>query len=116
MKDGVTCTCGVKIENVYVLKSDILDKTINIGSECLNNFKIDQEILNNAFVKRCVLCQNLNIGKNRQICNDCKERDKCIKCKSNIPKHPFKMCNFCKFNQTFQTFFPTMKKESNFYI
>ena len=37
--------------------------------------------------------------KNRQICNDCKERDKCIKCKSNIPKHPFKTCNFCKFNQ-----------------
>jgi hypothetical protein len=99
IKDGVTCTCGVKIENVYVLKSDILDKTINIGSECLNNFKKDQEILNNAFVKRCVLCQNLNIGKNRQICNDCKERDKCIKCKSNIPKHPFKMCNFCKFKQ-----------------
>ena len=98
-KDGFTCTCGVKIQNIYVLKSDILDKLITIGSECLHNFEKDQEILNNAFVKRCVLCQNLNIGKNRNICNDCKQRDKCIKCKSNIPKHPFKMCNFCKFKQ-----------------
>ena len=76
-----------------------MNKSIIIGSECLNNFENDQDILKNAFVKRCVLCQNLNIGKNRQICNDCKERDKCIKCKSNIPKHPFKMCNFCKFKQ-----------------
>ncbi len=25
IKDGVTCTCGVKILNVYVLKPDILD-------------------------------------------------------------------------------------------
>ena len=39
------------------------------------------------------------MGKNRNICNDCKQRDKCIKCKLHIPKHPFKMCNFCKFNQ-----------------
>ena len=98
-KDGITCTCGVKIEKVYVLKSDILDKTITIGSECLHNFEKDQEVLNNTFVKKCVLCQNLNIGKNRNICNDCKERDKCTKCKLHIPKHPFKICNFCKFNQ-----------------
>ena len=42
---------------------------------------------------------NLNIGKNRNICNDCKKRDKCIKCKLHIPKHPFKMCNFCTFKQ-----------------
>ena len=99
-KDNITCTCGVKLQKIYILKSDKLNKEITIGSECLNNFEKDQEILNNTFVKKCVLCQNLNIGKNRNICNDCKQRDKCIKCKSNIPKHPFKMCNFCKFNQT----------------
>ena len=98
-KDNITCTCGVKIFKVYILRSDILEKNITIGSECLFNFEKDQEVLNNAFVKRCVLCQNLNIWKNSQICNDCKQRDKCIKCKSNIPKHPFKMCNFCKFKQ-----------------
>ena len=93
IKDGVTCTCGVKILKIYILKSNILDNKITIGSECLHNFEKDQEVLNNVFVKKCVLCQNLNIGKNRQICNDCKERDKCIKCKSNIPKYPFKICN-----------------------
>ena len=37
--------------------------------------------------------------KYRNICNDCKEKDKCTKCKLHIPKHPFKICNFCKFNQ-----------------
>jgi len=93
------CTCDVKIQNVYVLRSEILDKEILMGYECLNNFEKDQEILKNAFVKRCLLCCNLNIGKNRQICEDCKKKEKCIKCKSNIPKSPFKICNFCKFNQ-----------------
>lgn len=97
--DTAKCTCGVKIQKIHVLKSDILDKSISIGSECLHNFEKDQEVLNNTFVKKCVLCQNLNMGKNRNICNDCKERDKCTKCKLHIPKHPFKICNFCKFNQ-----------------
>jgi hypothetical protein len=48
----------VKILKIYVLKSDILDKTITIGSECLFNFEKDQEVLNN-----------------KQVCNDCKQRD-----------------------------------------
>ena len=37
--------------------------------------------------------------KNRSICNDCKQRDKCIKCKSFIPKKLFKICNLCTFKQ-----------------
>ena len=98
-KESITCTCGIKILNIYVLRSDILNKEIIIGSECLNNFEKDQDILNNTFVKKCLLCQNLNMGKNRSICNDCKKRDKCIKCKSFVPKKPFKMCNFCTFKQ-----------------
>lgn len=98
-RDCTRCVCDVKITNVYVLRSDILDKEIIIGSECLNNFKNDCKILKNAFFKRCLLCHNLNIGKNRQLCNECKIKDKCIKCKLQIPKPPFKICNFCKFNQ-----------------
>ncbi len=98
-KDCTRCTCGIKILKVYVLKSDILNKDIIIGSECLSNFENDEDILKNAFVKKCALCHNLNIEKNRQLCNECKERDKCSKCKLNIPKQPFKVCNFCKFNQ-----------------
>ena len=84
---------------VYVLRSDILDKEIIIGSECLNNFKNDRKVLKNAIFKRCLLCHNLNIGKNRQLCNECKIKEKCKECKSHIPKPPFKVCNFCKFYQ-----------------
>jgi hypothetical protein len=47
---------------VYVLRSDILNKDIIIGSECLSNFENDEDILKNAFVKKCLLCDNLNIG------------------------------------------------------
>ena len=50
-RDCTRCVCDVKITNVYVLRSDILDKEINIGSECLNNFINDQKVLKNAFVK-----------------------------------------------------------------
>ena len=89
----------MKILNTYILRSDILNKEIIIGSECLNNFEKDQDILNNTFVKKCLLCQNLNMGKNISICNDCKKRDKCTKCKLFVPKQPFKMCNFCTFKQ-----------------
>ena len=97
--DTTKCTCEVKILNVHVLRSDILDKEIIIGSECLSNFEKDQKILKNAFVKKCVLCQNLNMGKNRNICNDCKQKNKCTKCKLHVPKHPFKTCTFCTFKQ-----------------
>ncbi len=97
--DTIKCTCEVKIKKVNILRSDILDKEIIIGSECLSNFDDDQDILKNALVKKCLLCQNLNIGKNRQICNECKQRDKCTKCKNFIPKNPFKMCTFCTFKQ-----------------
>ena len=54
-KDNITCTCGVRISNVYVLKSDKLDKEITIGSECLNNLEKDQETLNNTFLKKQIL-------------------------------------------------------------
>ena len=51
--------------NVNYLRSDILDKEIIIGSECLNNFLIDDEndFLKNTFNKKCSLCYNINIGK-----------------------------------------------------
>ena len=97
--NSIKCVCGIKILKAYILNSKILNKCIIIGSECLSNFEKDQKVLKNTFVKQCVLCQNLNMGKNRNICNDCKQRDKCIKCKLHIPKHPFKMCNFCTFKQ-----------------
>ena len=97
--NSIKCVCGIKILKAYILNSKILNKCIIIGSECLSNFEKDQKVLKNTFVKQCVLCQNLNMGKNRTICNDCKQRDKCIKCKLHIPKHPFKMCNFCTFKQ-----------------
>jgi len=86
---SIKCVCGIKILKAYILNSKILNKCIIIGSECLSNFEKDQKILKNTFVKQCVLCQNLNMGKNRTICNDCKQRDKCTKCKLHIPKHPF---------------------------
>lgn len=97
--NSIKCVCGIKILKAYILNSKILNKCIIIGSECLSNFEKDQKILKNTFVKQCVLCQNLNMGKNRNICNDCKQRDKCTKCKLHTPKHPFKMCNFCTFKQ-----------------
>ncbi len=56
----------------------------------LKNFINDQDVLKNTFVKKCVLCNNLNIVKNRQICNECKERDKCTEYKIHIPKPPLK--------------------------
>ena len=94
--DATKCTCEVKIKNVNVLRSDILDKEIIIGSECLHNFDKDQEILNYTFVKKCVLCQNLNMGKNRRICNECKQRDKCTKCKSFKPRNLLKCVIFVR--------------------
>ena len=99
--DTIKCTCEVKIKKVNILRSDILDKEIIIGSECLNNFLIDDEndFLKNTFNKKCSLCYNINIGKNHQICNDCQKRKKCTKCKMHIPKLPFKICTFCTFNQ-----------------
>ncbi len=30
IKDVVTCACGVRISNVYVLKSDKFDKEMNV--------------------------------------------------------------------------------------
>ena len=98
-KDSITCTCGIKLLNTYILRSDILNKEMIIGSECLNNFEKDQDILNNTFVKKCLLCQNLNMGKNRSICNDCKKWDKCIKCKCFIPKKLLKCVIFVHLNK-----------------
>ena len=98
-KHDIKCVCGVKILKAYILNSKILNKCIIIGSECLSNFEKDQKLLKNAFVKRCIVCHNLNIGKNRQLCNECKIKEKCIKCKLHIPKPPFIVCNFCKFKQ-----------------
>jgi hypothetical protein len=104
-RDCTRCVCDVKITKAYVLKSYILDKEILIGSECLKNFINDQKVLKNAFLKRCLLCHNLNIGKNRQLCNECKIKEKCIKCKLQIPKPPFIICNFCKtYTPTFENF------------
>jgi len=97
--DCTKCVCGVKILKAYILNSKILNKCIIIGSECLSNFEKDQKVLKNAFVKRCVLCYNLNIGKNRQLCNECKSKEKCKECNIHIPKQTFKVCNFCKFKQ-----------------
>ncbi len=47
-----------------------------IVSECLSIFENDEDILKNAFVKKCVLCDNLNIGKNRQFVKNVKKEIK----------------------------------------
>jgi len=44
-KSIIKCTCEVEIIKVHILRSDILDKEIIIGSECLSNFEKDQKIL-----------------------------------------------------------------------
>ncbi len=41
----------------------------------------------------------MNIEKNRQLCNECRSKEKCKECKSHIPKPPFKVCSFCRFKQ-----------------
>ena len=50
-------------------------------------------------MKRCIVCHNLNIGKNRQLCNECKSKERFKECNIHISKEPFKVCNFCKFKQ-----------------
>ncbi len=44
--------------NVHVLRSDILDKDIIIGSECLSNFEKDQKIFKMLLLKNAYYVKN----------------------------------------------------------
>ncbi len=64
-----------------MFKIQYINRDIFIVSECLSNFEHDQDVLKNAFVKKCVLCNNLDIGKIDKYVMKCKERTKCTNVK-----------------------------------
>ena len=85
------------IEGIIDSASSKIDQNLKIGSECIQHFEEDLQILGDSKIKKCLLCNTHNTNRS-DICNECKKRNKCNICHEFIPYKSYKICNFCKFN------------------
>ncbi len=58
--NDTTCTCGVKILNVYVLRSNILNREIVIGSEFLSAIHNNMLEIEYSFLFFCTMIYKLD--------------------------------------------------------
>ena len=46
--DTIKCICNHNIENVFIIKNILNNKTLNVGSDCIKKFMLNNEILKNT--------------------------------------------------------------------